>query len=110
MLMRSGLRMMLYASCAVTVGLVCWFGCVLLSPDAMAAQSHSTDQLPMFGQPTMVRPEDLKKADEAFVRDSTLRFGSRQAGSNALAAKGWAAVRTKQSDLAMQYFNQAREL
>lgn len=107
MLMRSGLRMMVYASCAVTVGLVCWFGCVLLSPDAMAAQSHSTDQLPMFGQPAMVRPEDLKKADEAFVRDSTLRFGSRQAGSNALAAKGWAAVRTKQSDLAMQYFNQA---
>jgi tetratricopeptide (TPR) repeat protein len=91
----------------MAAGLVCWTGCFFLVLPAMAAQTDGVDQLPMFGQPEIVRPEDLKKADEAFIRDSTLRFGSRHAGSQALATKGWAAVRAKQSDLAMQYFNQA---
>jgi len=48
-----------------------------------------------------------KKSDEAFIRDSTLRFGSRQAGSNTLAAQGWVAARAGQDDVAMRRFNQA---
>jgi tetratricopeptide (TPR) repeat protein len=80
---------------------------VLVASLAAAAEGEGADQLPMFGQPEIVRAEHLKKADEAFIRDATLRFGGRSAGSNALAAKGWAAVRAKRSDLAMQYFNQA---
>ncbi|HKY08096.1 MAG TPA: hypothetical protein VJQ55_07645 [Candidatus Binatia bacterium] len=71
------------------------------------AQGDGADKLPMFGQPGVARPENLKKADEEFIRNSTLRYGSRTVGSNTLAAQGWTALRSKQSDVAMQRFNQA---
>jgi tetratricopeptide (TPR) repeat protein len=71
------------------------------------AQSDGADKLPMFGQPKIARPEKLKKADEDFIRDATLRYGNRVAGSNALAAQGWTAIRAKQPDVAMQRFNEA---
>ncbi len=61
----------------------------------------------MFGQPKIVRPEELRKADEAFIRDNTLRYKNRQAASMALAAQGWGAVKSKQFDSAMLRFNQA---
>jgi tetratricopeptide (TPR) repeat protein len=79
----------------------------LLAVQTPYAETDTTDTLPMYGQPKIARPENLKKADEAFIRDSTLRFGSRQAGSNTLAAQGWAAVRARDNDLAMRRFNQA---
>jgi len=80
---------------------------LLFAPLARCADSDPTDTLPMFGQPKIVRSDDLKKSDEAFIRDSTLRFGSRQAGSNTLAAQGWVAARARQDDVAMRRFNQA---
>ena len=61
----------------------------------------------MFGQPKIARPENLKKADELFIQESTIRFGNRNAGSNTLAAQGWAALHAKQPAVAMQRFNQA---
>jgi tetratricopeptide (TPR) repeat protein len=78
-----------------------------LTPGGAEAQSDGADNLPMFGQPTIARPENLKKADEAFIRDNALRFGNRNAGSNILAGQGWTALRAKQSETAMQRFNQA---
>ena len=81
--------------------------CLLLAITGAGAQSEAPDKLPMFGQPGVVRSENLKKADEEFIRNSTLRFGNRNAGSNALAAQGWTAIRAKQPDVAMQRFNQA---
>lgn len=92
-------RALIVALAGLTVGLV--------TASAGHAQSVSPDKLPMFGQPKIPRPENLKKEDEAFIRDSTLRFGNRNAGSNALAAQGWTAMNAKQSDLALQRFNQA---
>jgi len=89
------------------LGLVGWVSGFFLLLAAVSAQSNEADQLPMFGQPEITRPESLKKADEAFIRDSTLRFGNRQAGSDTLAMQGWTAIRAKKSDMAMQYFNQA---
>ena len=105
--MRSRLRMKTRALRlgSVSIALACWV--CFLAADLVKAQTDSAGKLPMFGQPKIVRPENLKKADEAFIRDSALRFGSRQAGSDALATQGWAAVRAKQDDLAMQHFNQA---
>jgi Tfp pilus assembly protein PilF len=79
----------------------------LFVPTLARAQSDGADKLPMFGQPKIPRPENLKQADEAFIRDSALRYGSRVAASNALANQGWTAIRNKQVDLAMQRFNQA---
>lgn len=82
-------------------------GSMYLTADAAQAQSDGADKLPMFGQPKIVRPDNLKKTDEDFVRDVTLRFGNRQAASNALAAQGWTALRSGQPDLGMLRFNQA---
>lgn len=109
MSMRSRLRMTTRVSRlrSVSLALACWLSGCFLAVDVAKGQSDSAGNLPMFGQPKIVRPENSKKADEAFIRDSTLRFGSRQAGSDALATQGWAAVRAKQDDLAMQHFNQA---
>ncbi|MGH7853766.1 MAG: tetratricopeptide repeat protein [Candidatus Binatia bacterium] len=81
--------------------------CLFLTVNGAGAQSDGADKLPMFGQPGIVRPENLKKADDEFIRNSTLRFGSRIAGSNALAAQGWTAIGARQSDVAMQRLNQA---
>lgn len=67
----------------------------------------SPDTLPMYGQPKVPRSEAQKSADEAFIRDNTLRFKTRAAASSAFTAQGWTALRTKQFDLAVQRFNQA---
>jgi tetratricopeptide (TPR) repeat protein len=65
------------------------------------------DTLPMFGAPKIARPDNLKIADEAFIRDNTLRYKTRQAASVAFASQGWNALRAKQLDAAMLSFNQA---
>lgn len=80
---------------------------IFVMVNGAGAQSDGADKLPMFGQPGIVRPENLKKADDEFIRNSTLRFGNRIAGSNALAAQGWTAIGARQSDVAMQRLNQA---
>jgi len=81
--------------------------CLFLIPPGSNAQSDGADSLPMFGQPKIARPENLKKADEVFIHESTIRFGNRNAGSNILAAQGWTALHAKQPAVAMQRFNQA---
>ncbi|HEY7321660.1 MAG TPA: hypothetical protein VIE89_29185 [Candidatus Binatia bacterium] len=72
-----------------------------------AAQNDSSDNMPMFGQPGITRPENLKKLDEDFIRDATFRYGNRQAASRALAEQGWESVRKKMLDVAMRRFNEA---
>jgi tetratricopeptide (TPR) repeat protein len=87
--------------------LLCTILVFFLVPRLFAAQSQSTDTLPMFGQPKIARPENLKQADESFIRDATFRYNTRQAASVAFATQGWTAVRSGQLDVAMQRFNQA---
>jgi tetratricopeptide (TPR) repeat protein len=86
-------------------GLLGW----LVHPSFAGAADSSVnpDTLPMFGQPKVVRPENLKNTDEAFIRDSTLRYKTRQASSAAFAAQGWSSLKTQQLDTAMLRFNQA---
>jgi tetratricopeptide (TPR) repeat protein len=92
---------------AFILGAAGWLSCLLSVSGAAQAQGVDAEKLPMFGQPRIARPDNLKKADEGFIRDVILRFGNGQAGSNALAAQGWTALRSGQSDLAMLRFNQA---
>ena len=65
------------------------------------------DTLPMFGQPQLTRPRNLKEADEVFIRENTLRYQSRKTASDAFAAQGWQALRGKQLDAAILSFNRA---
>jgi hypothetical protein len=64
----------------------------ILAARDWAAQNQSIDTLPMFGQPKIARPENLKQADESFIRDATLRYKTRQAASSAFTAQGWTAA------------------
>jgi tetratricopeptide (TPR) repeat protein len=87
--------------------LLCASALFLAAPRLGDAQNQSIDTLPMFGQPKIARPENLKQADESFIRDATLRYKTRQAASSAFTAQGWTAARSGQLDVAMQRFNQA---
>ena len=91
----------------LSLGALALLGFFLLVVQTLRAETDTTDTLPMYGQPKIPRPDNFKKTDEAFIRDSTLRYGGRQAASNTLATQGWAAVRTRENDLAMRRFNQA---
>ena len=88
--------------------LTAFTGLVFLRLPAVAEESASNaDGLPMFGKPKLARSDQLKKADEAFIRDNTLRYKTRQAASVAFATQGWQALRAKQVDAAMLSFNRA---
>ncbi len=79
-----------------------------LSGFVRAAETvEDANRLPMFGQPRVARSAVQKQADEAFIRDNTLRYKTRQAASSAFAAQGWTALRAKQLDTAMLRFNHA---
>lgn len=71
------------------------------------AQAQPGETLPMYGQPGIVRPDDLKKADAAFARQATTKYGSPGAASRVWASQGWASLRDGKPDLAIEQFNRA---
>jgi tetratricopeptide (TPR) repeat protein len=71
------------------------------------AQAQPGETLPMYGQPGIVRPDDLKKADAAFARQATTKYGSPGAASRVWASQGWASLRDGKVDLALEQFNRA---
>lgn len=95
------------SSFAKVTGLVLGIVIAWGSAQAAAPTSSNPDTLPMFGQPKIARSDSQKQADEAFIRDHTLRYKTRQAASVALANQGWSAIRAKQLDAAMLRFNHA---
>jgi tetratricopeptide (TPR) repeat protein len=79
----------------------------VFSVGSAAGQGDPTEKLPMYGQPGIARPENLKKFDEDFIRDATFRFGSRGAASRVLSEQGWESFRKGMLDVAMRRFNEA---
>jgi tetratricopeptide (TPR) repeat protein len=79
----------------------------MLWPVTALAQKIDPNGLPMYGQPGITRPENLKRGDDDFVRDATLKYGGREAAARAFVAQGWEAVRSRKLELAMQRFNQS---
>jgi tetratricopeptide (TPR) repeat protein len=71
------------------------------------AQSQPGDNLPMYGQPGIVRSDALKKADAAFARQATTKYGSPGAASRVWAGQGWSSMRDGKPDLALEQFNRA---
>lgn len=61
----------------------------------------------MYGQPGVVRSDDQKKADAAFARQATTKYGSPGAASRVWAAQGWASLKNGKPEVALQEFNQA---
>jgi tetratricopeptide (TPR) repeat protein len=79
-----------------------WFCPVALS----ARQEIDPDILPMFGQPNVKRPEPMKQADEAFIKDAVARFGSRSAASIFAVVQGWGNLRSGNLSTALRRFNE----
>lgn len=99
-----GLVMKIKFSGSRVVGILAvWALCVL---PVAAAQELNPESLPMFGQPAIKRPEDLKKADDLFIKAVVAKYGDRDAASSAAVAQGWSAIRSGKPATAMRYFNE----
>jgi len=85
--------------------LTVWALCILPTA-APAAQETNPDTLPMFGQPAITRPDDLKKADEVFIKNAVAKHGNRTAATFATLAQGWASLRSGKSAMALRHFNE----
>jgi tetratricopeptide (TPR) repeat protein len=69
--------------------------------------SSRIDNIPMYGQPTIERPVELKKADEAFIATATKGFGTREKASQAWFAEGEKYMSQGNFDYAMRRYNQS---
>ena len=65
------------------------------------------DNIPMYGQPEIERPENLKKADEEFIKKASSGFGSREEASKAWWAQGERFMNEGNLDYAMRRYNQS---
>lgn len=86
-------------------------GCLicLMLLSSGCATNHGTriDNIPMYGQPKVERPEFLKKADEDFIKQAAGGFGSREAASKAWYAQAEKFMGEGNIDYAMRRYNQS---
>lgn len=75
--------------------------------DPVFAQEQRIDNIPMYGQPAIPRPEHLKKADEDFIKEAVAGLGTREAASKAWFAQGEEFLQKRNLDFAMRRYNQA---
>lgn len=78
-----------------------------LSGCATAPVEQRIDNIPMYGQPEIPRPDFLKKADEDFIKQATSGFGSREAASKAWFAQAERFMNQGNLDYAMRRYNQS---
>lgn len=73
------------------------------------ATNHGTriDNIPMYGQPQIERPDVLKKADEDFIKQATSGFGTREAASKAWHVQAEKFMWEGNMDFAMRRYNQS---
>ncbi|MBT9613202.1 MAG: hypothetical protein IV108_08050 [Burkholderiales bacterium] len=74
---------------------------------ATASDEQRIDNIPMYGQPGITRPDFLKKADEDFVKQASEGFGSRESASKAWHTQAEQFVAKGDLDLAMRRYNQS---
>lgn len=90
--------------CVVVIIPLFGAGCVSNARD----EGMRIDNVPMYGQPEIVRSETLKKADEEFIAQAISGFrGSREAASDAWHQQGELFLSQKNFDFAMRRYNQA---
>lgn len=79
-------------------------GCVMAPTRGL---TNRIDNLPMYGQPDIERPDFLKKADEDFVRSVMTKFESRREASKRWHLQGERYMNGSNFDYAMRRYNQA---
>jgi tetratricopeptide (TPR) repeat protein len=72
-----------------------------------APRNSGYNNLPMFGQPGIQRPEHLKEADRWLIAYATAKGGSSEEASDAFISEALRYLQEKNYDLAMHRFNQA---
>ena len=86
-------------------------GCLIclmfLSSGCAINRGTQIDNIPMYGQPKVERPEVLKKADEDFIKQATGGFGNREAASKAWYAQAEKFMSKGNVDYAMRRYNQS---
>ncbi len=65
------------------------------------------DNLPMYGQPDIKRPDHLKQLDEHFIVNATKAFGSREKASLNWYGQGEEFMNRGNADMAMRRYNQS---
>lgn len=65
------------------------------------------DNVPMYGQPQIPRPQALREADEAFINQAVAGLGSREVASKAWAAQADKYMAENNLDFAMRRYNQS---
>ena len=65
------------------------------------------DNIPMYGQPEIKRPDYVKKADEKFIQEVINAYGTRTNGSKAWYAQGEKFMHAGNLDYAMRRYNQS---
>lgn len=80
---------------------------LLLASCATPPSGERVDNLPMYGQPQLTRPDALKKADEEFINQAAAGLGSREQASKAWAAQADRFMAQGNLDFAMRRYNQS---
>ena len=81
---------------------------ILLGCGTTTTTGTRIDNIPMYGQPTIQRPDVLKRADEDFIKQaSDLTGGSREKASQALFGEGNRFMNERNLDFAMRRYNQS---
>jgi len=82
--------------------------CALLLLAGCASSGNARiDNVPMYGQPGIERPDTLKTADENFIQKAISGFGTREAASKAWYAQADKFMREGNLDYAMRRYNQS---
>ena len=71
------------------------------------ALSKRIDNVPMYGQPELQRPEEFKLQDEKFIAEAVAGMKTREEASNAWWAQAEEFLSRRNYDLAMRRYNQA---
>jgi len=74
---------------------------------SVSAQEQRIDNIPMYGQPAIPRPEHLKKADEDFIKEAVAGLGTREKASKVWFAQGDEYMQKRNLDFAMRRYNQS---
>ena len=80
---------------------------LLLGGCASGPDERRIDNIPMYGQPAVPRPDFARRADDAFIASATLLFKNREQASVASANAGDKYMNTGELSLAMRRYNQS---
>jgi tetratricopeptide (TPR) repeat protein len=84
----------------------CAFAALILS-GCVTTGGTRIDNVPMYGQPNVQRPDELKRADEDFIKQASDGLGGREKASQAWASQGDKFFSEGNLDFAMRRYNQS---